>query len=207
MKKDIAALRNLLAEQEAIIERNKPILTDIAEALMIIKGEKLWKLGYPSFDIYCSQRWGWGKRTAYYICSPESYQRNLEDKRHKRVPTKECASQDEGITSLGEPHSTVSVAEKRPTFIKPPPSSPGSDSAYSGEPYYTENPASVIIPDGYEESIEVPKDCVEIRFVIPKSYHKKVLSYIKAIAGMYTGWVTGEYTDEERAIMSGTTSI
>ncbi|MGI0034345.1 MAG: hypothetical protein ACRD98_00560 [Nitrososphaera sp.] len=206
MEKDIVSLRNLLTEQESIIERNKSALADVGEALNIIKSEKLWKLDYPSFDIYCVKRWGWGKRTAFYLCSPESYQRNLEGARQKRLPQQNAAIEVK-VTSLGEPHSTVSVAEKQPTFIEPPPSPTGVDSAYPGEPYYTENPTSVIIPDGYEESIEVPENCVEIRFIIPRSYHKKVLSYIKAIAGMYTGWVTGEYTDEDRSIMSGTTSI
>ncbi|MGI0034344.1 MAG: hypothetical protein ACRD98_00555 [Nitrososphaera sp.] len=88
MNKDIVSLRNLLTEQESIIECNKPILIDIAEALSIIKSEKLWKPDYPSFDIYCLKRWGWNKRTVFYLCSSESYQRNLENKRQKRVHTK-----------------------------------------------------------------------------------------------------------------------
>lgn len=55
-----------LAELETVIERGQQTFVEVGQALMEIRDGRLYRgQGYPTFEDYCQQRWGWSRITAY----------------------------------------------------------------------------------------------------------------------------------------------
>ena len=58
-----------LAECERAVERG---FVEAGRALMEIRDGRLYRESYPTFEAYCSERWGWTRRSAnYYIEAAE----------------------------------------------------------------------------------------------------------------------------------------
>ena len=63
------ALTARLATEEKTIENGLKTFVEVGMALTRIRDQKLWMAGgkYPSFEIYCKQRWGWNRSYAHEI--------------------------------------------------------------------------------------------------------------------------------------------
>lgn len=65
----------LLAQQEAIIERGLQTFYEVGSALAAIREQRLYRADYPTFEEYCQERWGMARRTAYqYIEAAETFE-------------------------------------------------------------------------------------------------------------------------------------
>ncbi len=54
----------LIAEMEAIIERGKWAFVQVGQALLEIRARRLYRDTHGTFEDYCKERWGWGRKIA-----------------------------------------------------------------------------------------------------------------------------------------------
>jgi hypothetical protein len=56
-----------LEDLEAVIERGLATFAEVGEALMTIRDQRLYRQDHDTFDAYCAERWGFGRRYAYNL--------------------------------------------------------------------------------------------------------------------------------------------
>jgi hypothetical protein len=62
----------VLAECEAVIERGLATFIDVGQALLRIRGERLYRETHSTFEAYCRERWDLGRKRAYdYVVAAE----------------------------------------------------------------------------------------------------------------------------------------
>jgi hypothetical protein len=57
----------MLGHYETIIEQGEKTIIEVGQALLAINRGKLYKTQYGSFEEYCREKWGFGKRRGYYL--------------------------------------------------------------------------------------------------------------------------------------------
>lgn len=75
---------------EGIIEKGLKTFVEVGEALLEIKKEKLYRVGYATFDEYCQKRWGIGIRQSQRLIRASKVVHNLQkDDQLVVLPTSE----------------------------------------------------------------------------------------------------------------------
>lgn len=67
-----------LMAAEEVIERGKQTFVEVGEALMSIRDRAGYRVaGYPTFEAYCKQRWGWSRAHGYNVIAAAETARNV----------------------------------------------------------------------------------------------------------------------------------
>jgi hypothetical protein len=67
-----------LGELEEVIERGIQVFLEVAEALMEVRDGRLYRKTHPTFEDYCSQRWGMSRRRAYQLIDVAEIKATIE---------------------------------------------------------------------------------------------------------------------------------
>lgn len=70
--------RSRLQELEALIEKGIQTFVDVGNALLEIRDKRLYRAEYPSFEAYCTQRWGFQRAHAYRLMGAAQIARNVD---------------------------------------------------------------------------------------------------------------------------------
>lgn len=101
-----------LAECEAVIEKGLDTFVEVGIALDIIRGAKLYRFRYKTFEEYCNERWGFKKRRAYALIEASKVVKGLEGE-YKNVHN--CAQ----ITNAGQAAALAKIPpDKRMEALK-----------------------------------------------------------------------------------------
>jgi hypothetical protein len=68
-----------LAECEEVIERGLKTFMEVGLALVAIRDQELYRNGYPTFEMYCRDRWGIARGRAYEIMSAATITEELSE--------------------------------------------------------------------------------------------------------------------------------
>lgn len=101
---------NMLQDYETIIEQGEKTVIEVGQALLAINRARLYRGQYRSFQEYCTERWGFGRRRAYdlmkaseiadELCANGAQHRSNLNERQLRAVAK-LSGTDERIKALG----------------------------------------------------------------------------------------------------------
>lgn len=77
-----AGERRRLLDLEEVVERGLDAFLAVADALLEIRGRRLYRQSHSSFEDYCRDRWGLARRTAYGYIEAAGVAANVEDGAH-----------------------------------------------------------------------------------------------------------------------------
>jgi hypothetical protein len=78
-----------LSACERVIEANLRAFTEVGMALITIRDGKLYRASYPTFDAYCSARWGFSRNRAYDLIASTETTKALSSIAGISLPTNE----------------------------------------------------------------------------------------------------------------------
>lgn len=84
---------------EACIERSLQTFSEVGEALLKIRDERLYRAKYRTFEIYCQERWNWSKTHANRQIEAARVARNLSPMGDKADPIRDV--KDQNLTPMG----------------------------------------------------------------------------------------------------------
>jgi hypothetical protein len=67
-----------LSECEMVIERGQQTFVEVGLALLEIRDRRLYREGWPTFEDYCQERWGWTRDSAYKHIAAAEVAANVE---------------------------------------------------------------------------------------------------------------------------------
>lgn len=68
-----------LDHYEGVIERGLKTFVEVGAALTQVRDLRLYRVGYPTFEAYCDDRWGLGRRRAYQIIDAATAAQNVQN--------------------------------------------------------------------------------------------------------------------------------
>lgn len=82
--------QGVLAECEEIIERGLESFIEVGNALLRIRSEKLYRVQFDTFEIYCSLKWGMSRPRAYQMIQAAEIAITLSTNVDTEQPTREA---------------------------------------------------------------------------------------------------------------------
>lgn len=142
--------QSVLAECEEIIERGLDGFIEVGNALLRIRNERLYRVQFDTFELYCSLKWGMSDRHARRMIDAAEVAGNLSDSKS---------------TKISDQLVPFSESQVRPLVALPPPVQRQAwqaavDSSKNGKPTAKEVKAAVItlVPEVRKKAVTVRTD-------------------------------------------------
>jgi hypothetical protein len=100
----------LLTQLEGVIERGMPDFLNVAEALLTISEQRLYRVSHSSFELYCQERWQMTGRRAYQLCQAAEIVKRIAS---KSKTVNNCS------VSEGQSVNNCSVLPKTESQVRP----------------------------------------------------------------------------------------
>lgn len=113
-----AADRIALRKHEQAIERTKTAFVECGQHLAAIRDGKLYRDEFDTFEQYCQERWGWGRRYANHLIESSEIVKELPTSMGTMVPKERVARALKNVPPSDRPRVLAEVAKTGPVTAK-----------------------------------------------------------------------------------------